>query len=150
MNDCSSPDIFWFIWNNSFEFCGLIREVVRERVGFSQSPFSRIINILSEECFSSRSFFDLPLLLHKVWVILAEVFHRTLQGWVLPVCPFCPFSTQSIPHLAKEMEWPFLTFSWVFQLESLSFVVILTFHITFVNVSYKLFFFELTFPSYGS
>lgn len=38
----------------------------------------------------------------------------------------------------------------VFQSEALSFVLILTFHFTFVNVSSKLFFFELTFPSYGS
>lgn len=64
--------------------------------------------------------------------------------------PVLPLLHSIYTSFGKGDEWPFLTFSWVFQLESLSFVVILTFHITFVNVSYKLFFFELTFPSYGS
>lgn len=40
----------------------------------------------------------------------------------------------------------FSHFLQVFQSEVLSFVLILTFHFTFVNVSSKSFFFELTLP----
>lgn len=123
------------------------REVVWERVGCSLGPFSRLINIVSEErgLFFIQVFFWSPsasvscsvsnvsrLVLHNIAVLGSTHYH--------------PSPAQSVPHLPKETECPSVISSEYFNLGSLSFVLTLTSHIIFINISNILMCFLNYFP----